>query len=142
MIHYMTEEGIELPEIDKSLLSRWIRIIASNYNKKVGEITYVFCNDSQIIGVNNQFLNHDYYTDIITFDYGKANLISGEIFISLDTVASNAAEFKITFEKELYRVIIHGVLHLCGQDDETEKLRFEMISKENLALDQLINLSN
>lgn len=138
----MTEEEVELPEIDKSLLSRWIRTVAGNYDKKAGEITYIFCNDAHIINVNNQFLNHDYYTDIITFDYGKGNIISGEIYISVDTVASNAVEFKTTFEKELYRVIIHGVLHLCGQGDETNELRAEMIAKENKALDQLITLSN
>lgn len=142
MIHYTADQGVELPDIDKTLISRWIRLTASTYDKKVGEITYVFCNDAQIIAVNNQFLQHDYYTDIITFDNGKGNIIAGEIFISLDTVASNSKEFKTTYEKELYRVMIHGVLHLCGQADDTEELREEMIQKENKALDHLITLSN
>ena len=87
--------------------------------------------------INQQYLQHDYYTDIITFDYCEEDVLNGDIFISLDTVASNAEEFGVTFENELHRVWIHGILHLCGQDDQTPELRAEMIAKENDALAML-----
>ncbi|MHB9143238.1 MAG: rRNA maturation RNase YbeY, partial [Paludibacter sp.] len=95
------------------------------------------CSDKRILEVNKHYLDHDYYTDIITFDYSGKDFISGDIFISLDTVRSNAAEFGVPFEKELERIMIHGILHLCGQDDKTPELRLEMTAKENLALSKL-----
>jgi len=136
MIQYIAEE-IELPAIEKRNISRWIKEVATDYDKKVGEIAYIFCSDARIMEVNRQYLNHDYYTDIITFDYSEANIISGDIFISIDTVKSNAEEFGVTFNDELQRIIIHGILHLCGQDDKTPELRLEMTRKENLALGKL-----
>ena len=136
MIQYIAEE-IELPAIEKRNISRWIKEVATDYGKKVGEIAYIFCSDARIMEVNRQYLNHDYYTDIITFDYSEANIISGDIFISIDTVKSNAEEFGVTFNDELQRIIIHGILHLCGQDDKTPELRLEMTRKENLALGKL-----
>lgn len=136
MIQYIAE-GIELPSIQKQKINRWIKETAAEYSKKTGEIAYVFCTDERILEVNKQFLNHDFYTDIITFDYSEGSLISGDIFISLETVRSNALEFGVTFEMELQRILIHGILHLCGQDDKTPESRLEMTRKENLALGKL-----
>jgi len=136
MIQYIAE-GIELPSIQKQKINNWIKETAAEYGKKTGEIAYIFCTDERILEVNNQFLKHDYFTDIITFDYSEGNIISGDIFISLDTVKSNAEDFGVTFEMELQRILIHGILHLCGQDDKTPESRKEMTRKENMALDKL-----
>ncbi len=131
-------ENIELPEINKSRVSNWIKDIASKYNKRVGELSYLFCDDNKILEVNRQYLQHDFYTDIITFDYSERNKISGDIFISLDTVRSNAQLFDTNFIDELHRVIIHGVLHLCGIDDITDEQEREMRKAEEEALALLI----
>jgi rRNA maturation RNase YbeY len=136
MIQYIAEE-IELPTLEKRNINRWIKETAADYGKKVGEIAYIFCSDARILEVNKQYLNHDYYTDIITFDYTESNIISGDIFISIDTVKSNAEEFSQSFTAELQRIMIHGILHLCGQDDKTPELRLEMTRKENVALSKL-----
>lgn len=133
MIQYIAEE-VKLPTIQKQKINRWIKETAAEYNRKVGEIAYIFCNDERILEINKQYLQHDYYTDIITFDYSEGNVISGDIFISVDTVKSNSDEFEVSFEKELQRILIHGILHLCGQDDKTPELRTEMTAKENIAL--------
>jgi len=133
MIQYIAEE-VKLPALEKQKTNRWIKETAAEYGKKTGDIAYIFCSDKRILEVNKQYLNHDYFTDIITFDYSEGAVISGDIFISTDTVKSNAVEFGVSFEEELHRIIIHGILHLCGQDDQTPELRKEMISKENLAL--------
>ena len=121
----------------KLLLKKWIKSVVSNYGKRVGDINIILCDDPSILEINMQFLSHDYYTDIITFDYCEWDVLNGDIFISLDTVASNAEEFGVTFDEELHRVLIHGILHLCGQDDQTPELRAEMIAKENDALGML-----
>jgi len=138
MIQYIAED-VELPILQKQKTNRWIKEIAADYNLKVGDIAYIFCSDERILEVNNQYLNHDYYTDIITFDYSDGNTISGDIFISLDTVKSNSADFEVSFENELLRIIIHGILHLCGQDDKTPELRLKMTEKENIALKKYTN---
>lgn len=137
MIQYIAEE-VEFPTIQKQKTTRWIKEIAAEYNKKAGDIAYIFCSDERILEVNKQYLNHDYFTDIITFDYSERDFISGDIFISMDTVKSNAKEFGVTFENELERIMIHGILHLCGQDDKTPELRLEMTAKEDSALNKLI----
>lgn len=137
MIQYITE-NVKLPLISKQKVNRWIKETALFYNKKTGDIAYIFCDDEKILEVNKQYLQHDYYTDIITFDYSENSIISGDIFISLDTVKSNAEEFGVDYEHELLRIIIHGILHLCGQDDKTPELRIEMTDKENLALEKFI----
>ncbi|MGB4414227.1 MAG: rRNA maturation RNase YbeY [Paludibacter sp.] len=136
MIQYIAE-NIKMPVIEKQKLNRWIKEIAADYGKKTGDIAYIFCTDERILEMNKQYLDHNYYTDIITFDYTEGNTISGDIFISLDTVKSNSEEFGTGFEDELYRILIHGVLHLCGQDDKTPLLRTEMTGKENRALEKL-----
>ncbi len=135
-IHYFAEET-QVPAIKKREISRWIKAVAATYGKTTGEISYIFCNDSRILEVNRQYLQHDYYTDIITFDYTEGNRISGDIFISLDTVKSNAQEYGQRFEDELHRIIIHGILHLCGIKDKGEKERQQMTRCENQALEQL-----
>ncbi len=133
MIQYIAE-NIKLPALEKQKISRWIKETAASFGFKTGDIAYIFCSDERILEINKQYLNHDYYTDIITFDYSEGSTISGDIFISLDTVMSNATEFNVSFEQELKRILIHGVLHLCGQDDKTPKLRLQMSEKENAAL--------
>ena len=123
-----------MPAIDKSKVKNWIKAVAESYGRKTGDVSYIFCNDERILQVNNQYLQHDYYTDIITFDYSTAKTISGDIFISLDTVKSNSEAFNTDYSTELHRIIIHGILHLCGNDDKTPELRAQMTEKENLAL--------
>ena len=133
MIQFITEE-VKMPAIDKSKVKNWIKAVAESYGRKTGDVSYIFCNDERILQVNNQYLQHDYYTDIITFDYSTTKTISGDIFISLDTVKSNSEAFNTDYSTELHRIIIHGILHLCGNDDKTPELRAQMTEKENLAL--------
>lgn len=131
---YYQSEDIEMPELPEEKLSRWINKVAGSHEKKTGEINYIFCSDSKILEVNRQYLQHDYYTDIITFDYTKGSRISGDLFISLDTVKSNSEQFGTNYETELLRVIIHGILHLCGIDDKGPGEREIMEKAENEAL--------
>ncbi|HPW90325.1 MAG TPA: rRNA maturation RNase YbeY [Paludibacteraceae bacterium] len=133
MIVY-TSENVKVPKLEKRKINAWIKSVAEKYDKKVGEIAYVFCDDAKILEVNQTYLQHDYFTDIITFDYCEGKTLNGDIFISLDTVHSNAQEFEVDFENELLRIMIHGILHLCGQDDKTPEARLEMTHKENDAL--------
>ena len=127
-------EDIEMPSIKKNETKEWIKSITTSYGKKVGDVSYIFCNDQKILEVNKQYLDHDYYTDIITFDYTEGDKISGDIFISLDTVKSNSEQFSESYDKELHRMIIHGILHLCGIDDQSPEQRANMIECENKAL--------
>lgn len=140
MISYQTDQ-VKMPAIRRRDTSAWIKAVAASYGKRVGSIAYIFCNDDKILEVNRQYLQHDYYTDIITFDYcddelmmGKKDTISGDLFISLDTVRSNAELQGTTYEEELHRVIIHGVLHLCGINDKGPGEREIMEAEENKAL--------
>lgn len=127
-------EGVEKPEIDFEKIEKWIERVAKSHGRIVGPLTYIFCNDEKILEVNRQFLNHDYFTDIITFDYSRGKLISGDMFISLDTVLSNSELVNATYLDELHRVIIHGVLHLCGINDKGPGEREIMEREENCAL--------
>ena len=127
-------EGIKMPAIKRRETTAWIKAVAATYGRKVGEIGYLFVNDEKILEVNNEYLGHDYYTDIITFDYDEGNQINGDLIISLDTVRSNAKLFGKPYEEELYRVIIHGVLHLCGINDKGPGERELMEAAENRAL--------
>ncbi|MDD2298264.1 MAG: rRNA maturation RNase YbeY [Fermentimonas sp.] len=127
-------ENIKLPDIKKRRISEWIKAVAGSYSKTVGEIAYLFCNDDKILEVNRLYLKHDFYTDIITFDYSEEDKISGDIFISLDTVRSNSQKYTTDYQEELYRVIIHGILHLCGLDDGSEDEKKSMREAENSAL--------
>lgn len=133
MISYQTD-GIKMPDIKKRETNAWIKKVAATYGKKCGDIAYIFCNDEKILEVNKEYLQHDYYTDIITFDYCEGDSISGDLFISLDTVRSNSEQLGVGYEQELYRVIIHGILHLCGINDKGEGEREIMEAAENKAL--------
>ncbi|WP_028902800.1 rRNA maturation RNase YbeY [Prevotella sp. P6B4] len=130
-------EGVKFPNIKKRETTNWIRQVAASYGKKVGEIGYLFVNDEKILEVNNQFLGHDYYTDIITFDYSEGKTISGDIYLSVDTVFTNADKFSRPYDEELHRVIIHGILHLCGINDKGPGEREIMEAAENKALAML-----
>ncbi|WP_314694391.1 rRNA maturation RNase YbeY [Tannerella forsythia] len=136
MITYTTED-VKMPVFPKRKTSAWIKSVAALHGKTVGDIAYIFCSDEKILDVNRMYLQHDYYTDIITFDYSEDNMISGDLFISLDTVRTNAEKFAVAYDSELYRVIIHGVLHLCGIDDKAPGARAVMERYENEALQLL-----
>ena len=133
MITY-NSEGVRMPKIKKRDTSAWIKAVAASYGRKVGEIGYLFVDDEKILEVNREYLGHDYYTDVITFDYDEDDTVSGDIVISLDTVRSNAELFGKSYEDELYRVIIHGILHLCGINDKGPGEREIMEAAENKAL--------
>lgn len=141
MITYNVE-GVKMPKIRKRENTAWIKAVAASYGKKVGEIAYIFVNDEKILEVNRQYLQHDYYTDIITFDYCEGDVISGDLFISLDTVRTNAEQVGATYEQELHRVIIHGILHLCGINDKGPGEREIMEAAENKALAVCLALNN
>lgn len=133
MITYNVE-GVKMPKIKKRETTAWIRAVAKSYGRRVGEVGYMFVNDDKILEVNREYLGHDYYTDVITFDYDEDDVVSGDVVISLDTVASNAHLFNKTYDDELYRVIIHGILHLCGINDKGPGEREQMEAAENKAL--------
>jgi len=127
-------KDISFPKIKRRETTRWIKRIIENLNKKTGDITFIFCSDEEILRINKSYLNHDYYTDIITFDYSEKDRLSGDLFISLETVKTNSEKFKTKYEEELLRVMIHGVLHLCGFDDKTPAERKIIREKEDEAL--------
>ena len=125
---------MKLPVIKKREISKWIKTVALKYGKTTDEISYIFCDDEKILEINKEYLKHDYYTDIISFDYSEGEKISGDIFISIDTVKSNSQMYTTDYQDELYRVIIHGVLHLCGLDDSSEAEQKIMREAEDNAL--------
>ena len=133
MITYNTD-GVKMPSIKKRENTAWVKAVAASYGKRVGEIAYIFVDDEKILEVNRQYLGHDYYTDIITFDYCEGDVISGDLFISLDTVRTNAEQVGATYEEELHRVIIHGILHLCGINDKGPGEREIMEAAEDKGL--------
>ncbi len=133
MITFNTD-SIEMPALDERKVSRWIRSVAADYGFAVGNINYIFCSDERELEVNRRFLGHDYYTDVITFDYSTPSTLNGDIFISLDTVRSNAELVGTSFDNELLRILIHGVLHLTGQGDKTPETKAQMTEKEEKAL--------
>ena len=132
-VTYQTE-GVKMPDIKKRETTEWIKAVAASYGKRLGEIAYIFCSDEKILEVNRQYLQHDYYTDIITFDYCEGDRLSGDLFISLDTIRTNAEQFGASYDDELHRVIIHGILHLCGINDKGPGEREIMEDAENKAL--------
>ncbi len=133
MIEFQTKD-VEMPSFDFSKVERWLGEVAASHERRIGNVNYLFCDDKEILRVNREFLGHDYFTDIITFDYSHRDRVGGDIFISLDTVASNADELGEKRESELLRVIAHGVLHLCGIDDKGPGEREIMEAAENAAL--------
>lgn len=133
MITYNVD-GVRMPDIKKRFTSKWIKAVAATYGRKVGEVGYMFVNDEKILECNRQYLGHDYYTDVITFDYDEGDVLNGDIVISLDTVRTNAEKFGKEYDDELHRVIIHGILHLCGINDKGPGEREIMEDNENKAL--------
>ena len=127
-------DTIAMPTINAMQVERWIRSVAAQYGFSVGELNYIFCNDEKILAVNREFLQHDYYTDVITFDYTTRTRVNGDIYISLETVATNAEQVGVPFAHELHRIIIHGLLHLTGQADKTPETKAQMTAKEEDAL--------
>lgn len=132
-------DNVEMPTLDERKVGRWIRAVAADYGFTIGNVHYIFCSDERELEVNREFLGHDYYTDIITFDYSTVSTLNGDIFISLDTVRSNAEMVGVTFEEELYRILIHGILHLTGQGDKTPETKAQMTTKEDKALNKSIS---
>lgn len=123
-----------MPKIKKRETTAWIKAVVASYKRRLGDIGYMFVDDEKILEVNCEYLGHDYYTDVITFDYDEDNVVSGDIVISLDTVRSNAELFGKEYDDELHRVIIHGILHLCGINDKGPGEREIMEAAENKAL--------
>ncbi len=136
MITY-NAEGVKLPKFKKRAMNAWIKQVAADHGRRIGEVGYMFVSDEKILEVNNEYLGHDYYTDVITFDYDEDDVINGDIVISLDTVRSNAEMFHKSYEDELHRVIIHGILHLCGINDKGPGEREIMEANEDRALAML-----
>ena len=137
MIEFFADEDVVRPALHERLVKTWIKEVAASYKRKVDQLYYQFCSDEHILRVNQEFLQHDYYTDIITFDNSEGQRIAGDLLISLDTVRSNAEEAGSTFDEELHRVIIHGVLHLCGLNDKAPGELEQMRAAEDQALELL-----
>lgn len=137
MITFNYETDFELD--NETIIADWVSDVITKENKKVGEINYIFCDDEYLHKINLEFLNHDDLTDIISFDYTLGNIINGDLYISVERVQENASIFNVTFQDELHRVIIHGILHYLGLKDKTETEKQEMRNKEN---DCLLLLNN
>jgi len=135
-INFFTEDVL-LPKLGKRKLVGWIKNVIQKEGKKPGDISFIFCSDDFLLEVNKKYLNHDYYTDIITFDYVENNLIQGDIFISLDRVKENAMTYKTTFDNENHRILIHGILHLVGYKDKLKEDKLLMTAKEDFYLKEL-----
>lgn len=127
-------KDVKMPELDFEKVRNWLIKVAASYEKKIGNLNYLFCDDQEILRVNREFLCHDYFTDIITFDYSHRDRVGGDLFISLETVASNSEELGVSYNSELLRVIVHGLLHLCGIDDKGPGEREIMERNEDKAL--------
>jgi len=138
MISYNSENTFQIQ--NDSLLSQWLEQVIVYEEKKIGEINFVFCDDDYLHKMNVEFLNHDTLTDIISFDYTVGKIIQGDIFISIERVTDNATDFKVNFEEELHRVMVHGILHYCGYKDKTEEDTNMMRSKEDYYLNLLANI--
>ena len=126
--------NVAMPDIREAEVSSWVRRVAKDYGKTVGDVNYIFVDDETILDINRRFIGHDYYTDHIGFDYSKDDSLSGDIYISLDTVRTNAEQFGAPYQEELHRIIIHGLLHLCGLRDKTDEERQQMQQAEDKAL--------
>jgi probable rRNA maturation factor len=133
VIRYFNEE-IKPPDIKRRVFNKWIQSIVSLYRMKVGDINFIFCSDQYLLQINKEYLQHDYFTDIITFNNNSDNIISGDIYLSLETIATNAYTYQVSFSDELKRVMIHGILHLIGFDDKNNDQQIIMRQKEDEAL--------
>jgi rRNA maturation RNase YbeY len=132
MIRFYSETDFNLN--NKQTYKNWLKSIIEKNSKRVGEINYIFCDDPYLLEINQKYLNHDFYTDIITFDYSEGKKIHGDIYISIDRVRENATLYNQTFDKELLRVLSHGVLHLCGFDDQNQEDKIQMTNQEDEAI--------
>lgn len=141
-IQWLADGDTPLPRLDFDLIERWLGRVGEKHGRMMGEVSYLFCGDEKILHVNREFLQHDYYTDIITFDYCRGRLLRGDIVISIDTVRSNAESVSATYERELLRVIVHGILHLCGINDKGPGEREIMEAHEDDALSLFDSLSS
>lgn len=130
-----------MPDLNYRQVIRWIETVAESYNRHIGDINYIFVDDAYILEINRRFLEHDYYTDIITFDYTLGRILSGDLYISLDTVDTNAVLVGSTYKEELLRVVIHGILHLCGINDKGPGEREQMEAAEDKALTLLQSIT-
>ncbi len=128
------KEDIAFPKVKKRITTNWIKQVILMEEKRVGDISFIFCSDEYLLDVNKKYLNHDFYTDVITFDDVEGTMINGDIFISVDRVKENSMEFQTNFMNEIHRIIIHGVLHLLGYKDKTKKDKYLMTEKENIYL--------
>lgn len=127
-------KNVEMPSLDFARVDRWLGEVAAAHGRRIGNLNYLFCDDEEILRVNREFLRHDYFTDIITFDYSHRDRVGGDLFISIETVQSNAEELGVSYDSELLRVIAHGLLHLCGIDDKGPGEREIMEAHEDAAL--------
>ena len=125
----------------KNLIKKWIKETIISENKQFGTTNFIFTSDNYLLKINKEYLSHDYFTDIVTFNYCEKDIINGDIFISIDTVKNNSSRFNVSFNDELHRVIIHGILHLIGYDDQNDEEKTIMKEKENYYLERLKNLS-
>jgi probable rRNA maturation factor len=132
-IQYFNED-IAFPKVKKRITSNWIKQVIALEEKRVGDISFIFCSDEYLLDVNRKYLNHDYFTDIITFDNVEGKKINGDIFISVDRVKENSIDFETSFDNEIHRILIHGVLHLLGYKDKAKKDKNLMTEKEDLYL--------
>lgn len=140
-IFFFKEGKAEYPSFfSEPLILTWLRVIAGHYGKSLGALNFIFCDDDYILSVNRQYLQHDYYTDVITFDYCRGDVLSGDVFISLDTVKSNSKLFHTAYENEFHRVVCHSVLHLIGFKDKSEQDAPIMRENENICLELLKTL--
>lgn len=131
-------EDLPLPKIKRRLIANWLKEVILFEGKRVGEISIIFCSDEYLLDVNRKYLDHDYYTDVITFDYVEGEMVSGDIFISLDRVSENARNLNLSFLEELDRIMVHGVLHLLGYKDKSKKDKILMTEREDYFL-KLLN---
>lgn len=141
MITFHTDGRAAMPDLNYRQVIRWIEAVAESYDRHIGDINYIFVDDAYILEINRRFLEHDYYTDIITFDYTLGRILSGDLYISLDTVDTNAVLVGSTYKEELLRVVIHGILHLCGINDKGPGEREQMEAAEDKALTLLQSIT-
>ena len=138
MIRFFSED-VPFKLKEKQKIKNWIKDAAKNENKIVGDINFIFCSNNYLLEINKKYLKHDYFTDVITFDFCEGKIISGDIFISIDCVRENSVTYVQSFDKELYRVLIHGILHLCLYCDSTSSEKAVMRSKEDFYIEKLLN---
>lgn len=137
---YIHEQDTKFHVEQKRVLKKWLQQVVGNHSKKAGDINIILCSDEELLRMNQEVLKHDTYTDIITFNYNSSKMVSGDLFLSIERIRENASKFAVRIEQELHRVMVHGVLHLIGFNDKTEKERSQMRLKENESLELLAEM--